>query len=119
MTVSPSTITATLDIKQRDVPWTIQSVPIFKETPAGFEENYVVKYEPQIKNVAVTGPPEQIELLKKEGAFKYKAHFEVSTFDKIGDLKKRLVFDLPPGVSLTPEAQAQAEWPVTIRERER
>lgn len=119
VTVTPSTVTATLDIKQRDVEWTIPSVTIFKETPAGFEKDFEVKYDPQITSVAVTGPPEQIDVLKS-GKFKYKAHFEVTSFDKTGEkLIKPLTFDLPPGVSLTKEAEAKAKWEVTIKEREK
>jgi hypothetical protein len=119
VTVSPATVTATLDIRQRDVEWTIPSVPIFKETPKDFEKAYEVDYRPQIQSVTVTGPPEQIEELKT-GKFKYKARFEVTSFDKTGEsLSKPLIFDLPPGVSLTKDFEAKAKCDVTIKEREK
>jgi hypothetical protein len=119
VTLAPVTVTATLDIKQRDVEWTIPSVTIFKESPAKFEDAYVVDYEAQIKNVAVTGPPEQIEKLKS-GEFKYRATFEVSAFDPPGAaLKKPLRFELPQGVQLTKEAKARTDWTVTIKPLDR
>lgn len=111
--LSPATVTANLDIKQRDIEYTIPSVAITKETPLGFEENSTVKYEQTISNVVVTGPREQIELLKKD--FKVKAVLEITNFDKgVKNLKRPLQFKLPPGVSLTTDSLKRANWEFSV-----
>ena len=120
---TPRTVAAKLDIKQRDLEYVIPSVPIFKETPNGFEINYTVVIEPAtFSNVTVTGPAEQIEGIKK-GTLKVKARLEISSLDlnKLGTPdRKPLQWDLPPGVSLTRETLEHSNnWGFTIKDRDR
>lgn len=113
--ISPFTVIANLDIKPRDIPFTIPSVTIFKESPADFDKDYIVKYNPYVSNVAVTGPREQIELLKN--GYKYKAVLEVNNLNK--DLGRGpLKFDFPPGVTLSPDWVKNAVCDYTTVRRE-
>lgn len=102
VSIAPLTVTANVDIKPRDKTYEIASVPVFKETPDKFDDRYVVTYNTQnpINNVKVTGPDEEIAKII-DGSFKVKARVEVSSLDATDrPIRKRLKFDLPPGVSL-------------------
>jgi hypothetical protein len=117
VSLAPLTVTANLDIKPRDETYEVASVPIFKETPAGFEQRFNVEYEQPIANVKVTGPKEQIDLIRS-GQFKVKARVEISSLDPTDKtIRKPLKFDLPPGVTLSKETP-QIEWPVKLTSRE-
>jgi hypothetical protein len=121
VTFTPSTVSAKLDIKQRDVEYTIPSVPIYKETPSDFDDRFVLKYMSPITNVGITGPAEQIDLIKK-GDFKVKARLEISSITDYKTnvaMKKPLQWELPPGVSLTAETQARANWDFRVLDRDR
>jgi hypothetical protein len=115
--LTPTSITATLDIKLRDITLTIASIPISKETSIDF--NGKVECDDRIYNVVVSGPPEQIELLKKD-AFKPKAVLEIFSLDAKDILiHRKLKFDLPAGVSLTPDTAAKTVWNFTITDRDK
>jgi hypothetical protein len=115
--LTPVTVAANLDIKPRDVTFEIASVPIYQETPAELNERYIVKYKPFITNVVVTGPAEQIELIKKN-EFKPKARLEISSFDEPNkSLRRPLKFVLPPGVSPTPETTTKSDWEFNLDSR--
>jgi len=120
VTLSSPVADATVIIRASDVQFTIPSVTIFKETPAGLEEKYDVTYTASIPNVGVTGPAEQIQAIKA-GTFTVKARFPISTLNnKVGVNKTRLQFDLPPGVTLAPETVERANsWEFTMTERGR
>jgi hypothetical protein len=119
VTFTPATVTAKLDIKRRDVQYTIPSVPIYKETDADFDKRFTVEYTPVITNVGIVGPPEQIELIKK-GDYKVKARLDIASlidYRKDVQIKMPLQWELPPGVSLTKESEDKANWSFTIHER--
>jgi hypothetical protein len=119
VTFTPATVTAKLDIKRRDVQYTIPSVPIYKETDADFDKRFTVEYTPVITNVGVVGPPEQIDLIKK-GDYKVKARLDIASvidYRKDVQVKMPLQWELPPGVSLTKESEDKANWSFTIHER--
>ena len=121
VSLTPLTVSAKLDIKQRDVQYTIPSVPIFKETPGDFDERFVLKYTPIITNVEITGPPEQIELIKR-GDLKIKARLDLSNpvdYKVNSPERKPLQWELPPGVNLTKDTKDRANWDYTIRDRDR
>jgi hypothetical protein len=119
---SPQTVSAKLDIKQRDLEYVIPSVPIFKETPNGFENGYTVVIDPPtFSNVTVTGPAEQIDGIRK-GTLKVKARLEISSLDlnKVNTPdRKPLQWDLPPGVTLSRDTLEKSNWGFTIKDRER
>jgi hypothetical protein len=113
--ISPATVAADLAVKPSDIEFTIPSVPISKESPALFDKDFAVSYTQFINNVVVTGPREQIELMQKN-VFKPKAVLEVSILNK--DLGRGpLKFELPPGVTLTPESAKKATWDFTVTPR--
>lgn len=119
VTFTPATVTAKLDIKRRDVQYTIPSVPIFKETDGDFDKRFTVEYTAVITNVGVMGPPEQIDLIKK-GEFKVKARLDIAgliDYRKDVLVKMPLQWELPPGVSLTKESEERSNWSFTIHER--
>src|SRR5258706_7598689 len=100
VSLMPLTVSAKLDIKQRDAEYTIPSVPIVKQSTADFDKNYVLDYPGTIPNVGVTGPMEQIELIRK-GELKVKARLDISDLlDYKGTQDRRpLQWDLPPVAS--------------------
>lgn len=121
VTLSPSSVTANLDVKLNDRKFTIASLPVYLEAPAGLTDQFSVKYQSVIPNVNVTGPDDQIELIRK-GEFKPKARLEVSTFDPTNKtLTRALRVDLPPNVALFQDATAERmqTWEFKIVERER
>jgi len=118
VSIAPLTVTANLDIKPRDKTFEIGSVPVFKETPAGFDDRYVVTYNTPnpINNVKVTGPDEEIAKII-DGSFKVKARVEVSSLDATDrSNRKPLKFDLPPGVSLHKD-NPKYEFEYSVSER--
>jgi hypothetical protein len=124
VSLTPLTVSARLDIKQRDAEYTIPSVPIVKQSTADFDQHYVLVFTggSTIPNGAVTGPLEQIELIKK-GELKVKARLDISDLldYTVGAQDRRpLQWDLPPGVALTKETKDRAaNWAFTILDRDR
>jgi hypothetical protein len=115
--ISPAMVTANLDIKPSDVEYTIASVPITKDAPAGMLDTIIVNGGTTISNVKVTGPREQIERLEKN-EFKPKAVLEVNSFDKNGEtIRRTLEFVLPPGVTLHPDSLPKANCEFTKEAR--
>jgi hypothetical protein len=116
VTIAPLTITANLDVKPRDKIYEIKSVPVYKETPAGFDDRFVVQYNATVSNVKVSGPEEEIAKII-DGSFKVKARVEVSSLDATDrPIRKPLKFDLPPGVYLQKDANKyELEYTVTER----
>jgi hypothetical protein len=118
VTVTPVAVTANLDIRRRDVTDEIGSVPVFKETPAGLEDRFRVEYitPSPIANVKVTGPDEQIGLIRN-GTFKVKARIEVSSLDNTDrPNSKDLKFELPPGVTLHKDTPGKFEYRLVPKE---
>jgi len=122
VSLTPLTVSAKLDVKQRNVEYTIPSVPIVKETTGDFDERFTLTYDRTIPNVGISGPPEQIDQIKK-GELKIKASLDISNLldYKLNSQDTRpLQWELPPGVSLTKETKDKAiNWRFTIKERDR
>jgi hypothetical protein len=119
VTFTPAIVSAKLDIKRRDVQYTIPSVPISENIDGDFDKRFILEYTQVITNVGVVGPPEQIELIKK-GDFKVKARLDIASlidYKKDAQAKMPLQWELPPGVSLTKESEDKANWSFTIHER--
>jgi hypothetical protein len=117
VTYAPYAVTAKLDIKQRDAEYVIPSVPIVKETPGLFEKRFNVVYSDFIPNVAVVGPMEQIEAIKR-GDRKVKARLEISSLDPKGPGQRQLQWELPEGVKLAPSMAEKANWKFSIEDRD-
>jgi hypothetical protein len=117
VTLSPLAVTANLDVKPRDETYEVGSVPIFNETPKGLQERFAVEYDTPISNLKVTGPKEQIDLIRS-GQFTVKARLEISSLDPTDVLtRKPLKFELPPGVTLSKDNQ-KIEWPFKLTTRQ-
>ncbi|MBC8105035.1 MAG: hypothetical protein H7Z14_00470 [Anaerolineae bacterium] len=103
ITLSPSTVKATLDVSQKEERYLIASMPIWQSTPTGFLEKYRIECPPSISNITVIGPHDQIELLRK-GEVRPKAQLEVTAEDEGKQRTAReLKFDLPDRVKVVAE----------------
>jgi hypothetical protein len=106
VTVQPSTVRATLDVRPSDLSYTIASMPVWPTPQPGLLERFRIEYEnndPFVKNVTVVGPPATVEAIKSD---KFqpapKARFEVTREDTDdGWLDRRLLFDLPQDVRVS------------------
>jgi len=107
VTITPSTVKATLEVKQSDVSFTIPSVALFALMPSNLQKQYRVDCPDNITNVTVVGPPAQIELLKREDFTpKPRAALDVSRDDlPVGTVRTRTLrfYDLPEGVRVSAE----------------
>jgi hypothetical protein len=116
VTIAPLAVTANLDIKPRDQTYEIGSVPVYRETPAGFDDHFTLTFSSPANNVKVSGPAEVIAKIR-DGTLKVKARLEISSADPTGTNRKALKFDLPPGVSLSKDApQVDTEYTLTPRQ---
>jgi hypothetical protein len=106
--VTPSTVTATLDVRATDVPFTIPSMPVWAALPPGVTDRVRLTLEPNtIFNVAVVGTPEAIEKLKA-GTAVARLDFAPEDVNAIqngqsGSIRPTIV--LPPGVKLDPSVE--------------
>ena len=118
--LTPLTVKANFELKQRDVEFTIPRITVSKITPGGFEETKVVKFEPQITNVTVVGPAEQIELLRTK-KFTAEATFKLTGLEERNTttpLRTALKVDLPPGVKVAKDSlKTVEEFPFTVVDR--
>lgn len=67
VTVAPDTVTAVLDVRESDVAYKIDSVPVFASLPPGVINEFRVTVDPQfVYNVTVIGSPERIAALRSQ-----------------------------------------------------
>lgn len=67
LTITPTTVKATLHVKAADVTLKIPTVPVFPAMPDQAADHHrVVLEHPFITNVVVTGPPDRIAQLQKD-----------------------------------------------------
>ncbi len=116
VTYTPSSVKATFEIKQADQKYTIPSVAIFISGPRNLLKRYNVECADTLANVTVIGPPDQIDLLRREDSPKPKAELEVSRDDLPAGVvhtgRLRFLFpDRADGVRVSPEdAQRAVEY---------
>jgi len=105
ITLQPATVRAILDVRASDETMPIAAIPISISAPQNVISDYEIQnLAPSITDVKVSGPPKQLELLKQS----LPAVFLSITSDDIGrEQPKRLRFDLPEGVTISPEDQAK------------
>ena len=117
MTITPSVVSAHVEIKKSDVTSSLDAVPIWITYSPGMDDKYKVVCDPSLPDVTVIGPEEQIEAIKS-GAFRPKATLEVVPSDLPVDIDhtRRLRFELPPDVHVS---QQDAQREITFRLTER
>lgn len=100
LSLSPSTVAATVVVRQSDVAFQIASVPVWALSAPGLSARYEFEMTPAaLANVTVVGPPEQIDLLQR-GEFQAKAIVEIRSDNVPLEAARPLPvkFDLPAGV---------------------
>jgi hypothetical protein len=99
ITLTPTTVRATLDVAQREEKYLIASMPIWHSTPTGLLQQYRVEAPPSVPNITVIGPSDQIELLRS-GSYRPKALLELTAEDAGKRQQRELKFDLPDRVKV-------------------
>ena len=114
ITILPSTVKAIIEVNQSDVRYRIDSMPIhIAASPLILSKS--IEMPATIANIWVIGPPEKIELLKRD-AFRPKARLELSLDDVgKGQITRELLFDLPEGVKVTSEDRAAGKCAVSFK----
>jgi len=122
VTITPSTVKVTVDVRQSDIDYKIPSMPITLSSPMILQKQYRVECkEYTISNVTVKGPKNMIDLIKNESA-KPSAVLEITLDDRpTGGANdkhtRKLRFEgLPENVRVAPE-DAQREVQFSLVER--
>jgi hypothetical protein len=117
VTITPSTVSATVEFRHDDDRYTIPgSVVVFVQAPPDFSKEFDVAMDAKfIPDFTVTGLTELLEPIRKK-EFIVTPRLAVSSFDAgKGRISRKLLVDLPPGVSLAPEtAKRIDEWYFTV-----
>jgi len=103
-TISPTTAKVALEVRQVDVEFQKDALPIYVTYTPGFDAKYRAVYFPSLPNVTLYGPSEKIEAMQKSSAeFQPKARFEVGPKDlPAGPTRTaKLLFDPPDGVRIS------------------
>lgn len=100
--ISPNTVRATIDVSQKEEKFQIASMPIFLSAPQSLRKEYRVEAPPNVSNITVIGPHDQIEQLRS-GAILPKARLEVTPEDAGKRISRELKFDLPDRVKVVAE----------------
>ncbi len=107
LTISPTTVSAHVEIKKSDATLVLEAIPIWAIVPPVVDDKYKAVYDPpSLTNVVVSGPEDQINALQtKTYPLTPKATFEVNpNLSMVGvDQTARLHFDLPPDVHVSPD----------------
>lgn len=116
VTITPPTVSASLEVKANDEPYEHPSVPVSIEAPIGLLDRVKVEVvgtavQPiTVTNVKMAGPKAQIELIKSDPS-KVRARLPISNQDPLDTtITRTLQIDLPPGVALTPEGTKRMQW---------
>ncbi len=119
ITIVPDSVKASFAIRSAGVKYVIPSLPVFALSSGTFLDEYRAVFEPVVKNVGVTGPPDVITALKMDKLpLRPKAVLEFSREDlPAGTVRSRkLRFELPAGVTVLPE-EADREFTFTLQKR--
>jgi hypothetical protein len=122
VTITPSTVKATVDVRQSDIDYKIPSMPITASGPVFLLKQYRVECkEENISNVTVKGPKNMIEMIRNE-TVKPRAVLDITLDDRpTGGANdkhtRKLRFEgLPENVRVAPE-DAQREVQFSLVER--
>ena len=100
--IFPNTVRATIDVSQQEEKFAIASMPIWHCVPTGLLNQYRVEAPPNIPNITVIGPHDQIQLLQR-GEYRPKAILEMTAEDVGKRQQRELKFDLPDRVKVVAE----------------
>lgn len=121
MTIQPTTVNATLQVREADMSYTMNSMPVYLSHPADLLDKYRVEYDPFLERVTLIGSREMIEAIR-DGRLQGgapKAELEITGSDAppaAQPREKGVQFDLPEGVTVSP-ADRSRKVRFTIRER--
>jgi hypothetical protein len=121
VTLTPAKVKASVQVKESDATLTIAVMSIFVQHPPGLLDGFQVVFlnpdKPILTNVTVVGPPDKIEQMQKEDfSPKPKAILEVAREDAGEARTRRLKYDLPEGVRVSPDdARREIEFKLTTR----
>jgi hypothetical protein len=107
VSVNPTKVRAVLRVKQPDVDHVLPTMSVFELRPPGVLDNYQVSFPPQLFNVRLVGPPEEIALLQSDRYSKPVAILEIRPED-IANLDTEIsrtvtYWGLPSGVRVVEE----------------
>ena len=116
VTCSPSTVAATLTVKESDVAGTATNLPIYLLASGSLLDKYKITYEPLFyPSVKVIGPPDKIDQINSHQA-RPIAVLELEDEDAKNPRPKSLrILDLPPGVHLAKGEDPKASFTVIER----
>jgi hypothetical protein len=117
--ITPDSVRASLAVRSAGVKYVIPSLPVFALSSGTFLDEYRAAFEPVIKNVTVSGPPEVIAALKQDKLpVRPKAVLEFSRDDLPTGVSRvrKLRFELPAGVTLAAD-EADREVTFTLQRR--
>jgi hypothetical protein len=119
VTVEPSTVSVSLIVRPKNVPFTIPTLLIKEEDDALVSRNDVdVKFDyPALFNVKLQGPPNRIaaiDLQKLDANVRAVVTLTAADFSQAGPIKKEIRFDLPPGVRFVSSEQIAEGQPPTL-----
>jgi hypothetical protein len=116
--VRPSAVSASVEVGQADMSFTIPSLPVFPVPTPDVWQKQTIRYTQFLPNVNVYGPPDKIEQLKN-GTLKPtpEARFKVTDNDVGGKkVTRELDYVLPQGISKGDDAPKQIEFELVPRE---
>jgi YbbR domain-containing protein len=105
--VAPAQVNARITVRSPNESFTIHDgIPIVISAPTSVTDSWKISILPDaaISDVTVTGPPEQIDLIRK-GTFFVKAALDISNDDIARPEPKTLTYTLPEGVLPTEETK--------------
>ncbi len=121
VTIQPATVSATLQVRQANISYTMNSMPVFVSHPADLLDKYQVQYDPFLDRVTLIGPREMIEAIanRQWQGTAPKARIEIVGEDLPPNAQPRsklVQYDLPEGVTVSPTDKSR-RIEVTVRER--
>lgn len=103
--LKPTTVSATLEVKQSAVRGVIGSVPVSVDASDAVVNKYNIQFDPFLRNVPVWGPADKIRQLETNTFTPMpRARFVVSELDFRKRTTGDLEYVLPPGITIADEA---------------
>ena len=102
ITITPSTVKISIEVKESNVPYLIPTVPVFVRMPSTMQDRYRVTFphDASMSRITVVGPEEQIAKLRDE-KFAPEATLNILTDDVRGTLPRAPTYTLPPDVTVS------------------
>lgn len=118
VTIEPSTVTASFELREQAQTYTISEVPILEMPANQLRELVTVKLDRlNLFNVRVVGPPEAIAEVRRTNGANIKALVGIDSGDRDqGPQRKEITFWTPEGVKIHPD-DAKQTVEVTVATR--